>query len=86
MSTSSGAAEGGTNGFIYVVAAVAAMGGLLFGYDTGIISGALLFIADDFKLSDTAQQIVVASLLLGLCSGPCSAVRWRTGSDVGARS
>jgi hypothetical protein len=69
MSTSSGAAEGGTNGFIYVVAAVAAMGGLLF-------------IADDFKLSDTAQQIVVASLLLGLCS----AVRWRTGSDVGARS
>ena len=69
MSTGSGAAESGTNGFIYVVAAVAAMGGLLFGYDTGIISGALLFIADDFKLSDTAQQIVVASLLLGAVFG-----------------
>src|SRR5919112_2785609 len=68
MSTST-AAEGGTNRFIYVVAAVAAMGGLLFGYDTGIISGALLFIADDFKLSDTAQQIVVASLLLGAVFG-----------------
>src|SRR5215217_2503706 len=69
MSTSSAASDGGTNRFIYVVAAVAAMGGLLFGYDTGIISGALLFIADDFKLSDTAQQIVVASLLLGAVFG-----------------
>jgi sugar porter (SP) family MFS transporter len=69
MSTSSAASAGGTNRFIYVVAAVAAMGGLLFGYDTGIISGALLFIADDFKLSDTAQQIVVASLLLGAVFG-----------------
>jgi MFS transporter, SP family, major inositol transporter len=69
MSTSSAAAGGGTNRFIYVVAAVAAMGGLLFGYDTGIISGALLFIADDFKLSDTAQQIVVTSLLLGAVFG-----------------
>ena len=69
MSTNSAAAEGGTNRFIYIVAGVAAMGGLLFGYDTGIISGALLFIADDFKLSDTAQQIVVASLLLGAVFG-----------------
>ena len=69
MSTSSGSAGDGTNRFVYVVAAVAAMGGLLFGYDTGIISGALLFIADDFKLSDTAQQIVVASLLLGAVFG-----------------
>src|SRR4029453_3098515 len=69
MSTGSAGAEGGTNRFIYIVAGVAAMGGLLFGYDTGIISGALLFIADDFKLSDTAQQIVVASLLLGAVFG-----------------
>lgn len=51
------------------MAAVAAMASLLFGYDTGIISGALLFITDDFGLSDTAQQIVVASLLLGTVFG-----------------
>ena len=54
---------------MYVVAAVSALGGLLFGYDTGIISGALLFIRDDFQLTDTGQQIVVASLLLGAVVG-----------------
>ncbi len=63
------AAGGGRNRFVYIVAGVAALGGLLFGYDTGIISGALLFIEDDFRLSDTGQQIVVASLLLGAVFG-----------------
>jgi sugar porter (SP) family MFS transporter len=63
------ATGGGRNRFVYVVAAISALGGLLFGYDTGIISGALLFIRDDFQLSDTAQQIVVASLLLGAVFG-----------------
>jgi MFS family permease len=77
MSAGSTASEGGTNRFVYIVAGVSALGGLLFGYDTGIISGALLFIQDDFGLSDTAQQIVVASLLLGavfgaLIGGPLS--------------
>ncbi len=48
---------------------VIALGGLLFGYDTGVISGALLFITPAFDLSETAQQVVVASLLAGAIVG-----------------
>ena len=50
-------------------AVVAALGGLLFGYDTGIISAALLFIAPEFGLSSAGQQVVVGSLLLGAVIG-----------------
>ena len=48
---------------------VAALGGFLFGYDTGVISGALLFIKPEFDLGSFGQQAVVASLLLGAVVG-----------------
>ena len=46
-----------------------ALGGLLFGYDTGVISGAILFIKDDFGLSPFMQGAIVAALLLGAMVG-----------------
>jgi sugar porter (SP) family MFS transporter len=46
-----------------------ALGGLLFGYDTGVISGAILFIKTDFGLSAFWQGAVVAVLLLGAMAG-----------------
>src|SRR5438270_9879900 len=55
--------------FVYVVAAVAAVGGLLFGYDTGVISGALLFIKQDFRLPAFLQEVVVSAVLLGATLG-----------------
>lgn len=47
----------------------AALGGLLFGFDTGIISGALLYISSSFGLDAGGQQIVVSVLLLGAILG-----------------
>jgi MFS transporter, SP family, galactose:H+ symporter len=55
--------------YFYVIAAVAALGGLLFGYDTGVISGALLFIRQVMHLSPTLQGVVVAIALAGAALG-----------------
>src|SRR3954467_7460482 len=52
-----------------------ALGGLLFGYDTGVISGALLFIPDDFKLTPFLTGAIVAALLLGAMVGAACAGR-----------
>jgi MFS transporter, SP family, sugar:H+ symporter len=46
-----------------------ALGGLLFGYDTGVISGAILFVTKDFGLSPFMQGAIVAALLLGAMVG-----------------
>jgi len=56
-------------GFVYYAVAVAALGGLLFGYDTGVISGAILFIKSQFSLSSTMEEIVVSSVLVGAVFG-----------------
>jgi sugar porter (SP) family MFS transporter len=55
--------------FVYIAAFFAALGGLLFGYDTGVISGALIFIKREFGLTTTAEEIVVSGVLLGATIG-----------------
>jgi sugar porter (SP) family MFS transporter len=51
-------------------AGVTALGGLLFGYDTGVVSGALLFLKNDFGgLSSFQQELVTSLLLVGAMFG-----------------
>lgn len=57
------------NRLVVRVAATAAIGGFLFGYDTGVISGALLYIKKDFHAGPTAQEAVVSVLLIGAACG-----------------
>ncbi len=58
-----------TGRFVYVAAIFAALGGLLFGYDTGVISGAILFVKDQFALSSGTESEVVSSVLWGAVVG-----------------
>ncbi|HKU57502.1 MAG TPA: sugar porter family MFS transporter [Gaiellaceae bacterium] len=52
------------------VALIAAIGGFLFGYDTGVIGGALLFMQKDLGLNTSGQkEMTVAILLLGAVAG-----------------
>jgi sugar porter (SP) family MFS transporter len=57
------------NGLIIRAAAIAAIGGLLFGYDTGVISGAVLYIKSDLHAGAAAQEWIVSVLLLGAMVG-----------------
>lgn len=54
---------------IYLPAMVAAIGGLLFGFDTAVINGAIVFIKRQFGLSESQTEIAASSLLLGCVVG-----------------
>ncbi|HEX3961948.1 MAG TPA: sugar porter family MFS transporter [Trebonia sp.] len=61
---------------VAVAAAICALGGLLFGYDTGVVSGALLFLKKDFGgLSSFQQELVTSLLLVGAVIGALTAGR-----------
>jgi len=54
---------------VYLPAMVAALGGLLFGFDTAVINGAIVFIKQQFALNDSQTEIAASSLLLGCVIG-----------------
>ena len=62
-------AQKGSARYVYLPAMVAAIGGLLFGFDTAVINGAIVFIKRQFLLSDSQTEIAASSLLLGCVVG-----------------
>lgn len=59
--------------YVYFLTAFAAIGGFLFGYDTGVISGAMILIKQEFHLSSFWQELVVSvtigTAILGAFAG-----------------
>nr|WP_321222238.1 sugar porter family MFS transporter [uncultured Psychroserpens sp.] len=55
--------------FLLLITAISALGGLLFGYDTGVINGAQFYLSKYFELSDALKGWVVSSALLGCFIG-----------------
>ena len=73
------------NRFLIKLTVISTLGGLLFGYDTGVISGALLYMKTDLDLTPFTEALVVSSLLFpGAALGRCWAASWPTAS--GARA
>jgi SP family xylose:H+ symportor-like MFS transporter len=63
--------------FLLLITSVSALGGLLFGYDTGVINGAQFYLTKYFALDATMQGFVVGSALIGcfvgaIIAGPLS--------------
>lgn len=69
LSTVRNALDDSGGRFVYVAAAMAALNGLLFGFDTGIISGAFLFIDETFTLSPLIEGVVVSGAMAGAAFG-----------------
>lgn len=58
-----------TRSLLLYVTAVSAIAGFLYGYDTGIISGALLHIRDEYHLGHRMQEMIASSILVGAILG-----------------
>lgn len=61
--------EGGSRLYLFLACLVAALGGLLFGFDTAVISGAEAAVAKQFQLSALMEGWIVSSALLGCLIG-----------------
>jgi major inositol transporter-like SP family MFS transporter len=78
--------RGKHNRFLAKLTVISTLGGLLFGYDTGVISGALLYMKDDLNLTTQSEAVVVTSLLFpgaaigALLGGKLADVLGRKGS------
>lgn len=57
--------------FVFLLTFIAGLGGFLFGYDTGVISGAILYISQEFGLQNSPekQELIVSGAIVGAIFG-----------------
>jgi SP family arabinose:H+ symporter-like MFS transporter len=67
--------KAGDSLYIWIVASVAAVSGFLFGFDTAVINGALVFLRLQFSLTSLQTELAASSLLLGCLIGAVAAGR-----------
>ena len=60
---------------LILISLIATIGGLLFGYDTGVVNGALLYMGRDLQLTPADEGLITAALLLGAALGSLMAGR-----------
>ncbi|MCM4164014.1 MULTISPECIES: sugar porter family MFS transporter [unclassified Arenibacter] len=60
-------------GYVYVISSIAAIGGILFGYDTAVISGTTEALQSHFKLDDNTLGWIVSCALIGCIIGVAGA-------------
>ena len=55
--------------FIRRVSFIAGLGGILYGFDMGVIAAALIYVRDSFHLSTMMQEVLVIAVLIGVMIG-----------------
>ncbi len=59
----------GSPWYLFLVCLVAALSGVLFGFDTGVISGAIAMLRERFHLSELLEGVTVTAVLIGCLLG-----------------
>jgi len=60
---------------VLLISVIAATGGLLFGFDTGVISGALPFLRQYWDLSNSSIELITTTVLIGAVAGALTSGR-----------
>ena len=58
-----------------IISCITAIGGLLFGYDTGVISGAILYIKEEFIITTFEEELIISMVSAGAVFGALLGVK-----------